>query len=59
MESLVIWPSSQDNDYRIIRKGDIEPDFDDPDWHQKISDWDDFWNYQRWWAAGPPQAYDM
>ncbi|KAF5833747.1 hypothetical protein DUNSADRAFT_9814 [Dunaliella salina] len=38
----------EDNDFRIIRKGDVEPDLDDPEWHQKIVDWGDFWNYQRW-----------
>lgn len=25
-----------------------EPDYMDPDWFEKVSDWDEFWNYTRW-----------
>ncbi|KAL6749868.1 hypothetical protein V8C86DRAFT_769159 [Haematococcus lacustris] len=26
----------------------IEPDYNDPDWHKQVTDWEEFWNYTRW-----------
>mmetsp|Transcript_18091 Transcript_18091/g.30995 ORF Transcript_18091/g.30995 Transcript_18091/m.30995 type:complete len:349 (-) Transcript_18091:352-1398(-) len=33
---------------RLINKQNIEPDYDDPEWYEKVTDWDDFWNYTKW-----------
>ncbi|KAG1655121.1 hypothetical protein FOA52_012539 [Chlamydomonas sp. UWO 241] len=29
-------------------KNNQEPDFNDPNWYKKVTDWNDFWNYQKW-----------
>ncbi len=32
-----------DNSYKINNKFNQEPDFDDPEWHEKVTDWGEFW----------------
>jgi len=38
----------KDNVFEYSEKENQEPDFDDPEWYKKVTDWGDFWNYQRW-----------
>jgi len=32
-----------DNSYQINNKFNQEPDFNDPEWHDKVTDWGEFW----------------
>lgn len=32
----------------VENKHNQEPDFDDPEWVDKVTDWTEFWNHQRW-----------
>ncbi|MEW5306019.1 MAG: hypothetical protein WDW36_008522 [Sanguina aurantia] len=32
----------------MVRKADVEPNYDDPEWMENVENWSDFWTYQRW-----------
>lgn len=34
--------------FRVEQKENTHPDFDDDDWIEKVTSWDEFWNYQKW-----------
>lgn len=38
----------QDNYYEISDRNNTEPDFDDPEWYKKVTDWGEFWNHTKW-----------
>lgn len=38
----------QDNSFAIRDKFNLEPDYDDPEWYEKVTDWQEFWNFTRW-----------
>jgi hypothetical protein len=40
-------------------KHNTEPDFDDPDWYEKVTDWNEFWNYTRWDMEAESLAEDL
>lgn len=41
-----LWDEVAERDgFRIVNPDSVEPDFADPDWIDKVEDWDDFWNY--------------
>ena len=46
LEHPELWEREQfmwDNSYAINNKFNKEPDFDDPEWQQKVTDWGEFW----------------
>lgn len=30
----------------FVRKDDVEPNYDDPEWMENVESWSDFWTYQ-------------
>lgn len=59
----------QDNHFEIVGKHNAEPDYDDPEWFKKVTDWTEFWNATKWMDefddlddevdAGGKPLYDM
>lgn len=33
--------------FELTNKWNREPDYNDPDWFEKVTDWDEFWNHTR------------
>eukprot|EP00798_Chlamydomonas_sp_ICE-L_P021664 gene21664-28680_t len=38
----------EDNSYEIRDKNTIAPDFEDPDWSEKVGNWAEFWHHSHW-----------
>lgn len=38
----------EDGFLQVVDPNSATPDYDDPDWISKVSDWQEFWNYQNW-----------
>ncbi len=46
LQNAEMWDREQfmgDNSYAIHNKYNEEPDFNDPEWHKKVTDWGEFW----------------
>lgn len=44
-----LWDEVVERDgFRVYSPKSAEPDYDDPDWIDKVDDWNDFWNYTNW-----------